>query len=189
MIYLDNAATSFPKPPAVAEAMAFYLKEVGASINRGVYQSAQEAGMVTLSLRQRLCRLMGHGDPTHCILTPGNTWGLNLVLLGALGPGDHCLVSSVEHNAVMRPLRLLAERGVRALSARERGKARIALTYRHTRSFAAAYGPLLPGPARKIIEDYLALERKAKPARVWGILRGGYRMQSPVTRAGQIFFC
>lgn len=83
----------------------------------------------------------------------------------------------------------LAKRGVRALSARARGKARIALTYRHTRSFAAAYGPLLPGPARKVIENYLALERKAKPARVWGILRGGYRMQSPVTRAGQIFFC
>ncbi len=83
----------------------------------------------------------------------------------------------------------LAERGVRALSARERGKARIALTYRHTRDFAAAYGPLLPPRARETIERYLALEQKTKPARVWGILRGGYRMQSPVTRAGQIFFC
>ena len=83
----------------------------------------------------------------------------------------------------------LAERGVRALSARERGKARIALTYRHTRDFAAAYGALLPPAAREIIDRYLALEHRPKPARVWGMLRGGYRMQSPVTRAGQIFFC
>ena len=83
----------------------------------------------------------------------------------------------------------LAERGVRALSARERGKARIALTYRHTRDFAAAYGALLPPAAREIIDRYLALEHRPKLARVWGMLRGGYRMQSPVTRAGQIFFC
>ena len=83
----------------------------------------------------------------------------------------------------------LAERGVRALSARERGKARIALTYRHTRAFAQAYGSLLPPEARGIVERYLALEGRSKPGRVWGILRGGYRMQSPVTRAGQIFFC
>lgn len=83
----------------------------------------------------------------------------------------------------------LAERGVRALSARERGKARIALTYRHTRDFAAAYGELLPSRAREIIDRYLALEHRTKPQRVWGMLRGGYRMQSPITRAGQIFFC
>lgn len=83
----------------------------------------------------------------------------------------------------------LAERGVRALSARERGKARIALTYRHTRDFAEAYGDALPDAARMVIDRYLSLERRAKPMRVWGILRGGYRMQSPVTRAGQIFFC
>ena len=111
-IYLDNAATSFPKPPAVAAAMARYLTEVGASINRGVYASAQDAGMTTLLLREGLCRLFHHGDPTHCVLTAGNTMGLNMVRRGALRPGDHCLVSAMEHNGVMRPLRELAERAI-----------------------------------------------------------------------------
>lgn len=111
-IYLDNGATSFPKPPAVAQAMLQYMTEVGASINRGVYGSAQAAGMTTLMLREGLCRLFHHSDPTHCVLTAGNTMGLNMVLRGWLRPGDHCLVSSVEHNAVMRPLHDLAEQGV-----------------------------------------------------------------------------
>ncbi|MCI8302255.1 MAG: aminotransferase class V-fold PLP-dependent enzyme [Oscillospiraceae bacterium] len=111
-IYLDNAATSFPKPPAVAQAAARYLTEVGASINRGVYASAQDAGMTTLLLREGLCRLFRHNDPTHCVLTAGNTMGLNMVLRGWLKPGDHCLVSAMEHNAVMRPLQDLAAQGV-----------------------------------------------------------------------------
>ena len=59
-IYLDNAATSFPKPPAVATSMTRYLTEVGASINRGVYARAQDAGMTTLLLREGLCKLFHH---------------------------------------------------------------------------------------------------------------------------------
>ena len=111
-IYLDNAATSFPKPPAVARRMMEYLEQVGAPVNRSAYGAAQAAGLVTLRLRQRLCRLFSFPDPTHVILTPGNTMGLNQVLRGFLRPGDHCLVSSMEHNAVMRPLQDLAEQGV-----------------------------------------------------------------------------
>ena len=105
MIYLDNAATSFPKPAPVGERMFAYITQVGATINRSVYGPAREAGLVTLRLRERLCRLLGfHGRPTHAILTPGCTMGLNLVLQGWLQPGDHCIVSAMEHNAVMRPL-------------------------------------------------------------------------------------
>lgn len=111
-VYLDHAATSFPKPPAVVQAMTRYLTEVGASVNRGVYASAQDAGMTALLLREGLCRLFRHGDPTHCVLTSGNTMGLNMVLRGWLKPGDHCLVSAMEHNAVMRPLQDLAAMGV-----------------------------------------------------------------------------
>ena len=104
-IYLDNAATSFPKPPQVAQRMAEYVTNVGATINRSVYGPAQEAGLVTLRLRERLCRLLGYsGRPTHCILTAGNTMSLNMLLQGWLNPGDHCIVSAMEHNAVMRPL-------------------------------------------------------------------------------------
>ena len=104
-IYLDNAATSFPKPPQVAARMTEYLTQVGATINRSVYPAAQKAELVTWRLRQRLCRLLGYGGkPTHAILTGGCTMALNLLLRGLLKPGDHCLVSSMEHNAVMRPL-------------------------------------------------------------------------------------
>ena len=112
MVYLDNAATSYPKAPGVASAMADYVEKVGATINRSSYASAQEAGLVTLSLRERLCRLFNHPDPTHAVLTPGATAGLNMVIKGLLRPGDNCLVSSMEHNAVMRPLVQLEREGV-----------------------------------------------------------------------------
>ena len=109
-IYLDNAATSFPKPAGVAEAMARYINEVGAPLNRSVYESAQEAELTTLSLRERLKIFFRFPErATHVILTPGNTYGLNFLLKGYLRPGDHMIVSSMEHNAVMRPLLQLPE--------------------------------------------------------------------------------
>ena len=74
-IYLDNAATSFPKPPAVAEAMVRYMTEVGASINRGVYASAQDAGMTTLLLREGLCRLFGTATPPTVFSPAATPWG------------------------------------------------------------------------------------------------------------------
>lgn len=105
MIYLDNAATSYPKPPQVAERMFEYVSSVGATINRSVYASAQEAGLVTLQLRERLARLLGYGGrPNHVVLTSGCTMSLNMVIRGWLNPGDHCIVSAMEHNAVMRPI-------------------------------------------------------------------------------------
>lgn len=104
-IYLDNAATSFPKPAGVSARMKEYMDSVGATINRSVYGAAQDAGLVTLRLRERLARLFSFPEkPTHVILTPGATAGVNFILKGFLRPGDHCLVSSMEHNAVMRPL-------------------------------------------------------------------------------------
>ena len=111
-VYLDNAATSFPKPPMVGARMREYVDQIGASVNRGSYEAAQQAELVTLRLRQRLCELFSFCSVPHVILTPGNTWSMNLLLFGALRPGDHCLVSAMEHNAVMRPLGQLARRGV-----------------------------------------------------------------------------
>ena len=103
--YLDNAATSFPKPEGVSSAMKTYMDTVGATINRSVYGAAQDAGLVTLLLRESLKKFFHFPDPvTHVILTPGATAGLNMVIKGYLKPGDHCIVSSMEHNAVMRPL-------------------------------------------------------------------------------------
>lgn len=80
------------------------------------------------------------------------------------------------------------QRGVKALSAWEKGKARIALTYAHTRAFRNAYGDALPTEARQIIDRYLATEKLCKPRRIIAVFRGDYTMQSPVTRLGQIVF-
>ncbi|MBR2483206.1 MAG: aminotransferase class V-fold PLP-dependent enzyme [Oscillospiraceae bacterium] len=111
-IYLDNAATSFPKPDGVSRRMKDYIDSVGATVNRSVYGSAQDAGLVLLTLRERLARLFHFDDPTYVILTPGMTAGMNMVIKGFLKSGDHCLVSSMEHNAVMRPIQQLTECGV-----------------------------------------------------------------------------
>ena len=86
-IYLDNAATSFPKPAGVSDSMKQYLDCVGATINRSVYGRAQEAGLETLALRESLARLFRFPEPaTHVVLTPGATFGLNLVIKGLLRP-------------------------------------------------------------------------------------------------------
>ncbi len=112
MLYFDHAATAFPKAPGVLEAMTAYISQVGATVNRGSYAPAQAAGAVTLEARQRLCRLFGLSDPRRAIFTPGLTWSLNMALKGALRAGDHCVVGSLAHNAVMRPLGQLAFLGV-----------------------------------------------------------------------------
>ncbi len=104
-VYLDNAATSFPKPDGMSGRMKDYMDNIGATINRSVYASAADAGMVALSLRERAKRLFNFGEKaTHVIITPGATAGLNFIIKGLLKSGDHCIVSSMEHNAVMRPL-------------------------------------------------------------------------------------
>ena len=104
MIYLDNAATSFPKAPGVGQAMLEYIDRVGVNVNRSVYGPAAEAGLQVLTLREKLSKLFHHDSPNRVILTAGATAALNLAIKGFLHPGDHVLVSSMEHNAVMRPL-------------------------------------------------------------------------------------
>ena len=112
-IYLDNGATSFPKAPGVSAAIAHYLDDIGANINRGIYQTAIDASLTVLDTRAKLASLFHFsGSENHVIFTPGATEGLNLILRGFLRPGDHVIVSSLEHNAVMRPLTDLADQGV-----------------------------------------------------------------------------
>lgn len=112
LIYLDQAATSRPKAAGVGEAMRFYIDEVCANVNRSTYAPAMSAAIRVLETREKLCTLFGFDDPTHVIFTPGQTYSLNMVIKGLLKPGDHALVSSLEHNGVMRPLTQLAEHGV-----------------------------------------------------------------------------
>lgn len=111
-IYLDNGATSFPKAPGVGEAMLDYVNNIGANVNRSTYEASSEAEMVLIECRERLCTLFGTEDITHAVFTPGMTAGLNILLKGFLSPGDHVIVSSLEHNAMMRPIRQLEAQGV-----------------------------------------------------------------------------
>ena len=111
-IYLDNGATSFPKAPGVGEAMLDYVNNIGANVNRSTYEASSEAEMVLIECRERLCTLFGTEDITHAVFTPGMTAGLNMLLKGFLSPGDHVIVSSLEHNAMMRPIRQLEAQGV-----------------------------------------------------------------------------
>ena len=111
-IYLDNASTSFPKAPGVAAAMAEYIEQVGVNVSRGGYAPAYSAAERVLETRERLAAMFGVPKPQNVIFCAGVTMALNLVMLGLLKSGDHVLVSGMEHNAVMRPLALLARRGV-----------------------------------------------------------------------------
>ena len=111
--YLDNAATSFPKAPGVGDAVSAYLRENGTNVNRGSYQRATDAALCVLHTRELLAKLFHYkGRPNGVIFTPGATWGLNQILRGYLKSGDHVVVSSLEHNAVMRPLTALEKMGV-----------------------------------------------------------------------------
>ncbi len=110
--YLDNAATTFPKPPEVAEAVAAFITGLGSNINRGCYGTAYEAENMVYETRELLCRLFHGPDCKNVIFTKNVTESLNVLLKGLLRPGDHVLVSSMEHNAVMRPLVQLEKTGV-----------------------------------------------------------------------------
>ena len=111
-IYLDNASTSFPKAPTVATAMSNYITNRGININRGSYALAYDVEDIIYTTRQRLNTLFNGHNPSHVIFTQNVTMSLNIVIKGLLKAGDHVLVSSMEHNAVMRPLTQLLDKGI-----------------------------------------------------------------------------
>ena len=106
-IYLDNASTTFPKPPEVAEAVYEYMTGVGSNIGRGGYASAYAAEEAVFNMRQLLCDFFGGEDAKNVVFTKNVTEALNVIIRGLLEKGEHVLVSVMEHNAVMRPLQLL----------------------------------------------------------------------------------
>ncbi len=112
MIYLDNAATSWPKPPGVLEAMARFLTEVGANPGRSGHRLSVEAGRIVYAAREAVAELFHAPDPLRVVFGMNATEGINLALRGLLRPGDHVVTSSMEHNSVMRPLRALEREGV-----------------------------------------------------------------------------
>jgi cysteine desulfurase / selenocysteine lyase len=111
-IYLDNAATSFPKPAAVYEAVDLAQRQLGAAEGRSATRTAMQVHAVIERCRDRAARLLGAESPQQIVFTFNATDSLNLALHGLLRPGDHAVTSSIEHNSVLRPLRHLAESGV-----------------------------------------------------------------------------
>ena len=109
-IYLDNAATSFPKPPEVAAAVLHYQTELGAPVGRGGYAEAITVQRKVDRCRQLAAELLGAGDPKRIVFTFNGTDSLNLALQGLVRRGDHIVTTAAEHNSVLRPLRWLQER-------------------------------------------------------------------------------
>jgi cysteine desulfurase family protein len=112
MIYLDNAATSFPKPQRVIDAVVDCLKTKGANPGRGAHQIAMAASRVIFEAREALAGLFNVDDSSNIIFTLNATDSLNLGIKGLLKPGDHAITTSMEHNSVSRPLNVLSQKGV-----------------------------------------------------------------------------
>ena len=106
---MDSGATSFPKAPGVAESVYEYLINIGANANRGAYVTSFEVENVIFETRELLCELFGFNKPENVVFTKNVTESLNALIKGLFKSGDHVIVSSMEHNAVMRPLSALED--------------------------------------------------------------------------------
>lgn len=111
-MYLDNAATTFPKPEAVYDAIQHVMRTVGASPGRGGYRQSLEAGRVLFQARETAAGFFSITDSSRVIFTHNATGALNLALQGTLEPGDHVITTSMEHNSLLRPLYALRAKGV-----------------------------------------------------------------------------
>jgi len=111
MIYLDNAATSWPKPPAVVQAVSNAVAECFGNPGRTDHRSSFEAAEIILGCREKLAKLFRVSDPLRICFTSNTTSALNLALKGLLAPGDHVICTSLEHNSVWRPLMRLEQLG------------------------------------------------------------------------------
>lgn len=111
-VYTDQAATTFPKAPGVVDAMVEFMTRIGANVSRGSYESSHLAEHVVYETRSQLAELLGPVKPEQVVFTRNITESLNVLLKGFLKPGDHVITSGMEHNAVMRPLHSLEDKGV-----------------------------------------------------------------------------
>ena len=110
MIYLDNAATTRPKPPGVAEAVTAAMMSWG-NCGRGAHEEALASARAVFSVREQIARLLGCPRADHVCFTPNSTQALNIAIGGLLGPRDHVISTDLEHNSVLRPLYRLRQQG------------------------------------------------------------------------------
>src|SRR5512137_1955370 len=111
-IYLDNAATSYPKPEEVYRAMDRFLREVGVSPGRGGHRQGLEAARLVFAAREAVAEVFGIADSSRVIFTHSATEALNLAVMGLLRPGDHVVSTTMEHNSLVRPLHRAAGQGI-----------------------------------------------------------------------------
>lgn len=122
MIYLDNSATTYPKPPQVIRAVHEASSRYGFNPGRGGYRQSLKTAEKIYNVRTKAKDFFGVYDETGVIFTSGCTDALNTVIKGVLHKGDHVVISSLEHNAVVRPLYRLKEQGIITYSVAESGK-------------------------------------------------------------------
>ena len=162
-VYLDTAATSRWKPECVHEAMAHFMREVGASPGRSAHGPGIRASRVVADAREKVANLLGVGDSSRVVFTLNCTDALNLAIKGILKHGDHVVVTGVEHNSVMRPLSAMAEQFDVAV----------------TRARADASGVTDPDEIRKCIRSDTALIVVTHASNVTGAIQ-------PVEACGRI---
>ena len=162
MIYLDNAATSWPKPESVYQAMDSLMRHTGASPGRSGHLLSVTAARIIYETREALCQFLGIADPSHVVFTSNATEALNLAIRGLLHIGDHAITSSLEHNSVMRPLRALEKKGVEVSVVN-----------------CAADGSLDPGDIERAIRPYTKLVVLSHASNVVGTIL-------PVAEVGRI---
>ena len=112
MIYLDNAATTFPKPPCVIEEVRRCMLTYAGNPGRGAHPLAIAAAEAVFDTRSEIASFFGSNRPENVVFTQNATHALNLAILGTAKPGDHILISNLEHNSVLRPVAELYRRGI-----------------------------------------------------------------------------
>lgn len=112
-IYFDNGSTSFPKAPGLGKTMENFIENGAFNINRGNYEGAYSLQSLVLDTRELLCKLFNFSNSKNVIFTPSVTYSLNYFIKGFLKKGDHVIISSMEHNAILRPLTQMKNSGVR----------------------------------------------------------------------------
>ena len=111
-LYLDNAATSFPKPEQVYRAVEHTMRQVGVSPGRGGYGRGIDASRLVFEAREAIAAFFGIADSSRVVFTHSATEALNLAVRGLLRPGDHVVTTTMEHNSLARPLQEMSGKGV-----------------------------------------------------------------------------
>jgi cysteine desulfurase family protein len=170
MIYLDNAATSWPKPESVYETLGNFLREAGANPGRSGHKMAVAAASAVSATREKIAKLLNAEEPERVVFTSNATDSLNLAINGLLKPGDHVITSSMEHNSTIRPIRALEQQRVAYTAVR-----------------ATADGYIDPGEVKRAIRPNTRLIALTHASNVTGALVPAAEI-AEVARAANVLF-